>query len=111
MPSSSTNTAGSNSQTTPDIPGVLVATSTPGMSGVVWLFDPAVFVDDDGTGYLYAGGGIPGGSNPKGASITDALPTTLVISVPNFMTRAVLGFAHCSCVGFEPPGMPPPAYR
>jgi hypothetical protein len=22
------------------------------MSGVVWLFDPAVFVDDDGTGYL-----------------------------------------------------------
>ncbi|MGW9529264.1 glycoside hydrolase family 43 protein [Paenibacillus terrae] len=42
----------------------LVTTSTPGMSGVVWLFDPAVFVDDDGTGYLYAGGGIPGGSNP-----------------------------------------------
>lgn len=27
-------------------------------------FDPAVFVDDDGTGYLYAGGGVPGGSNP-----------------------------------------------
>ncbi|MGG4146316.1 carbohydrate-binding protein [Paenibacillus algorifonticola] len=42
----------------------LVTTNTPGMSGVVWLFDPAVFVDDDGTGYLYAGGGIPGGSNP-----------------------------------------------
>jgi arabinoxylan arabinofuranohydrolase len=42
----------------------LVTTNTPGMSGVVWLFDPAVFVDDDGTGYLYAGGGIPGGNNP-----------------------------------------------
>ncbi|WOO38235.1 carbohydrate-binding protein [Anaerocolumna sp. AGMB13020] len=42
----------------------LVTTATPGMSGVVWLFDPAVFVDDDGTGYLYCGGGIPGGSNP-----------------------------------------------
>lgn len=42
----------------------LVTPSTPGMSGVVWLFDPAVFVDDDGTGYLYAGGGVPGGSNP-----------------------------------------------
>ncbi|MNM38546.1 Arabinoxylan arabinofuranohydrolase precursor [compost metagenome] len=42
----------------------LVTSSTPGMSGVVWLFDPAVFVDSDGTGYLYCGGGIPGGSNP-----------------------------------------------
>ncbi len=42
----------------------LVTTATPGMSGVVWLFDPAVFVDDDGTGYLYCGGGIPGGSSP-----------------------------------------------
>ena len=28
-----------------------------------WLFDPAVLVDDDGTGYLYYGGGIPGGDN------------------------------------------------
>ncbi len=33
--------------------------------GVVWLFDPAVFVDSDGTGYLYCGGGIPGGQNPS----------------------------------------------
>ena len=32
--------------------------------GVTWLFDPAVLVDDDGTGYLYYGGGIPGGNNP-----------------------------------------------
>ena len=30
--------------------------------GVTWLFDPAVLVDDDGTGYLYYGGGIPGDS-------------------------------------------------
>ncbi len=28
---------------------------------VAWLFDPAVFVDDDGTGYIYFGGG-PGPS-------------------------------------------------
>ncbi|MGN6711046.1 carbohydrate-binding protein [Anaerocolumna jejuensis] len=42
----------------------LVTPSTPGMAGVVWLFDPAVFVDDDSTGYLYCGGGIPGGKNP-----------------------------------------------
>lgn len=42
----------------------LITTKTPGMSDVVWLFDPAVLVDDDGTGYLYTGGGIPGGSTP-----------------------------------------------
>jgi len=31
--------------------------------GVHWLFDPAVMVDDDGTGYLYYGGGIPSGGD------------------------------------------------
>ena len=34
--------------------------------GVIWLFDPAVFVDDDGTGYLYYGGGVgDDANNPK----------------------------------------------
>ncbi|WP_307207205.1 family 43 glycosylhydrolase [Paenibacillus harenae] len=42
----------------------LITGSTPGVPGVVWLFDPAVLVDDDGKGYLYFGGGIPGGNNP-----------------------------------------------
>lgn len=37
----------------------LISRSTPNCSNVSWLFDPAVFVDDDGTGYLYFGGGIP----------------------------------------------------
>ena len=39
--------------------------------GVVWLFDPAVLVDDDGTGYLYYGGGVPEGEelNPKTARV------------------------------------------
>ena len=34
---------------------------------VVWLFDPAVLIDDDGTGYLYFGGGVPFGqdANPR----------------------------------------------
>ncbi len=38
----------------------LISRSTPNVSGdkVPWLFDPAVFVDDDGTGYLYFGGGV-----------------------------------------------------
>ncbi|MDE6784974.1 MAG: family 43 glycosylhydrolase, partial [Ruminococcus sp.] len=39
----------------------LINKSTPGFSDVTWLFDPAVMVDDDGTGYLYVGGGVPEG--------------------------------------------------
>ena len=36
-----------------------------------WLFDPAVLVDDDGTGYLYFGGGVPKGkdANPGTARV------------------------------------------
>ena len=37
----------------------LISRSTPNCGNVAWLFDPAVLVDDDGTGYLYFGGGIP----------------------------------------------------
>lgn len=36
----------------------LITRATPNTQGVYWLFDPAVLVDDDGTGYLYYGGGI-----------------------------------------------------
>ena len=41
----------------------LVSRNTPTCNTVTWLFDPAVFVDDDGTGYLYFGGGVPNGKN------------------------------------------------
>eukprot|EP00833_Pecoramyces_ruminatium_P001088 jgi/Orpsp1_1/1175120/evm.model.c7180000052694.1 len=45
----------------------LISHGTPNCGDIVWLFDPAVLVDDDGTGYLYFGGGVPEGnpSNPK----------------------------------------------
>ncbi len=39
----------------------LITKSTPGFGDVEWLFDPGVMVDDDGTGYLYCGGGVPSG--------------------------------------------------
>lgn len=39
----------------------LVNRSTPGASDVTWLFDPAVLVDDDGSAYMYFGGGLPAG--------------------------------------------------
>ncbi|MBQ2265685.1 MAG: endo-1,4-beta-xylanase [Oscillospiraceae bacterium] len=41
----------------------LITRSTPNCANVTWLFDPAVFVDDDGTGYLYFGGGVPTGKD------------------------------------------------
>lgn len=49
----------------------LITRSTPNCSDVVWLFDPAVFVDDDGTGYLCFGGGVPDGkqANPQTSRI------------------------------------------
>lgn len=39
----------------------LVSRYTPTCSSVTWLFDPAVLMDDDGTAYLYFGGGVPEG--------------------------------------------------
>lgn len=51
--------------------GPLVSRSTPncGEKEVPWLFDPAVFVDDDGKAWLYFGGGIPNQqyANPRSA--------------------------------------------
>ena len=39
----------------------LVTRETPNCADVLWLFDPAVLVDDDGRAYLYFGGGVPDG--------------------------------------------------
>lgn len=41
--------------------GPLVTRSVPNCGDIPWLFDPAVFVDKDGTGYLAFGGGVPDG--------------------------------------------------
>ncbi|HNZ30293.1 MAG TPA: carbohydrate-binding protein, partial [Candidatus Goldiibacteriota bacterium] len=38
----------------------IVTGSTPGCSGLTYIFDPAVFIDDDGQAYMYFGGGGPG---------------------------------------------------
>lgn len=39
----------------------LISRSTPNCANVDWLFDPAVFVDDDNNAYIYFGGGVPAG--------------------------------------------------
>lgn len=61
----------------------LVTKSFPN-ANVPWLFDPACFVDDDGQGYLYFGGGDDGGQNARVVrlnddmtSIKDSMATTI----------------------------------
>jgi len=39
----------------------LISRKTPTCATVEWLFDPAVLVDDDGSAYIYFGGGVPKG--------------------------------------------------
>ena len=39
----------------------LISRATPNCADVLWLFDPAVLVDDDGRAYIYFGGGVPEG--------------------------------------------------
>jgi arabinoxylan arabinofuranohydrolase len=72
----------------------LVTRSIPGVGDVDWLFDPACFVDEDGQGYLYFGGG-PEGTGDNGRvirlnedmiSLQDAAATT--IPIPAFFEAA-----------------------
>ncbi|MCR4793135.1 MAG: family 43 glycosylhydrolase [Lachnospiraceae bacterium] len=39
--------------------GPLISRATPYCSDVTWLFDPAILMDEDGSAYIYFGGGIP----------------------------------------------------
>lgn len=41
----------------------LIERKTPGVENVTWIFDPAVFQDDDGKAYIYFGGGVPEGKS------------------------------------------------
>ncbi len=53
----------------------LIDRRTTNCTDIPWVFDPAVLVDDDGTGYLYFGGGVPEingtkqSANPKSARV------------------------------------------
>lgn len=43
------------------IGGPIASCNTPNCGDVVWCFDPAVWVEEDGRAYLYFGGGVPQG--------------------------------------------------
>lgn len=51
----------------------LISRNTPNCADVLWLFDPAVLVDDDGRAYIYFGGGVPEGrvSDPGTARVAE----------------------------------------
>ena len=58
----------------------LITRATPNCSNITWLFDPTVMVDDDGTGYLCFGGGVPDGK--------DAMPgTSRIVKLGDDMIR------------------------
>ena len=68
--------------------GYLVNSSTPGASGTSqWLFDPAVFIDDDGQAYLYFGGN--GASNARviklNSDMISVSGSAASITAPNFL--------------------------
>jgi arabinoxylan arabinofuranohydrolase len=44
--------------------GMLVTRTTPGCDSPTWCFDPAILIDDDGSAYLYFGGGVSGDGQP-----------------------------------------------
>lgn len=55
-----------------EIGGPLISRETPNCAEVTWLFDPAVLMDDDGSAYIYVGGGVPSpdkASNPGTARV------------------------------------------
>ena len=69
----------------------MIDRKTANCTDVPWVFDPAVLVDDDGTGYLYFGGGTDGkpSDHPKSArcvklsdDMTSIVGTPQVIDAP-----------------------------
>lgn len=59
----------------------IISRKTPNTQKVYWLFDPAVFVDDDGTGYLYFGGGTDKDvEHPKSARVVKLNPDMISIA-------------------------------
>lgn len=72
--------------------GYLINSSTPGVlpATSMWIFDPAVFIDDDGQAYLYFGGN--GINNARVIKLNGDMITTsgsaVTIATPNFFEAA-----------------------
>ena len=59
----------------------MITRETPGCENVLWMFDPAVLMDDDGIGYIYFGGGVPEGkeTNPMTARVAKLAPDMISV--------------------------------
>ena len=72
--------------------GYLVNSATPGVlpASSIWIFDPAVFIDDDGQAYLYFGGN--GESNVRIIRLNEDMISTsgtaIALTVPYFFEAA-----------------------
>ncbi|GFN30467.1 glycoside hydrolase family 43 protein [Paenibacillus xylaniclasticus] len=103
----------------------LVARTTPGVEGVVWLFDPAVLVDDDGQAYIYFGGGLREGEEAApntarvmklGDDMISVVGEAQVVPAPYMFEDAGINkigktyyYTYCSNFydGIRPEGSPP----
>jgi arabinoxylan arabinofuranohydrolase len=105
----------------------LIHRGIPGVKDVTWCFDPAVLVDDDGSGYLYFGGGLPSRTqqdalHPKTARVIklggDMISTdgeAVVIDAPALFEDSGINkingwyyYSYCSNFsGEHPKGYPP----
>ena len=75
----------------------LINRSTPNCANVTWLFDPAVLVDNDGCGYLYVGGGVPGGQAPSADQIEHPFTARMVKLGEDMISLA------CDPISLDPP--------
>jgi arabinoxylan arabinofuranohydrolase len=74
----------------------LVNRSTPGCDNPKWCFDPAVLIDDDGSAYLYFGGGV---ANPPDQIIADP-DTARVVKLQANMTERDGNVVHIEDVPY-----------
>ena len=74
--------------------GPLVSTNTPGVlpANNMWLFDPGVFIDDDGQAYMYFGGN--GASNIRviklGNDMISTVGSAMTMTAPRFFEAAYM---------------------
>lgn len=70
---------------------LVVTRSTPGANST-WMFDPCVFVDDDGTPYMVFGGGGPnqGRLIQLSTNMIDAVGSAITIEAPDFFEASLM---------------------
>lgn len=74
----------------------LITRKYPGVEDVEWVFDPGVFIDDDGQAYLYFGGGMPDtGDNARVIRLNEDMislkdPSATTIIAPDYFEAPFL---------------------